>query len=72
MLEHVLTPREYVVIQLRFGLEQQACHTLAQVGRLLDITRERTRQIEANALEKLRHSVVLRQFSRGHERRGSS
>lgn len=61
VLEDVLTPRERLVIQLRFGLgEAQGLITpLEQVGRALGITRERVRQIEAIALTKLRHGNVL-------------
>ena len=50
-----LTPREAHVIRLRFGLYDGRCRTLEEVGKEFDITRERIRQIEANALRKLRH-----------------
>lgn len=57
-LEHVLNTlnsREKAVIILRYGLEQEEPHTLEETGRRLHITRERARQIESKALEKLRH-----------------
>ena len=52
---HTLTPREEQVLKLRFGLEDGRPHTLEEVGKQFDITRERIRQIEAKALRKLRH-----------------
>jgi RNA polymerase primary sigma factor len=52
---HTLTPREEHVIKLRFGLYDGGSHTLEEVGKEFDITRERIRQIEAKALRKLRH-----------------
>lgn len=59
VLESVLTPRERLVLQLRFGLGNGQPHPLEQVGRELGITRERVRQIEAGALAKLRQPPVL-------------
>lgn len=59
VLESVLTPRERLVLQLRFGLGNTQAHPLEQVGRELGITRERVRQIEAGALAKLRQPPVL-------------
>jgi RNA polymerase primary sigma factor len=56
--EHVLrtlTPREEKIIRMRFGMEDGSEHTLEEVGRSFDVTRERIRQIEAKALRKLRH-----------------
>ena len=50
-----LTPREAMVLKLRFGLEDGKARTLEEVGRQFDVTRERIRQIEAKALRKLRH-----------------
>jgi RNA polymerase primary sigma factor len=50
-----LTPREEKVLRMRFGIGQRADHTLEEVGRDFDVTRERIRQIEAKALRKLRH-----------------
>jgi RNA polymerase primary sigma factor len=50
-----LTPREQHILRLRFGIGGAADHTLAEVGEELGVTRERIRQIEAKALEKLRH-----------------
>jgi len=59
VLESVLTPRERLVLQLRFGLGNGQAHPLEQVGRELGITRERVRQIEAGARAKLRQPPVL-------------
>jgi len=50
-----LTPREERVLRMRFGISQPYEHTLEEVGEYFDVTRERIRQIEANALRKLRH-----------------
>ena len=50
-----LTPREAMVLKLRFGLEDGKSRTLEEVGKQFDVTRERIRQIEAKALRKLRH-----------------
>lgn len=52
---HTLTPREEMVLKLRFGLEDGRARTLEEVGQEFQITRERIRQIEAKALRKLRH-----------------
>ena len=52
---HTLTPREEKVIRLRFGLEDGQAHTLEEVGKEFNVTRERIRQIEAKALSKIRH-----------------
>ncbi len=60
-----LSPREEMVLRLRFGLEDGRAHTLEEVGEAFDVTRERIRQIEAKALRKLRHptrSKILRDF----------
>jgi len=54
MLE-TLTPREAKVLRMRFGIEMNTDHTLEEVGKQFDVTRERIRQIEAKALRKLRH-----------------
>ncbi len=59
VLEDVLTPREKLVLELRFGLGNGHTYPLEQVGRQLGITRERVRQIEAGALAKLRQPKVL-------------
>jgi RNA polymerase primary sigma factor len=50
-----LTPREAAVLRMRFGIEMDTDHTLDEVGRHFDVTRERIRQIEAKALKRLRH-----------------
>ena len=52
---HTLTPREEKVIRLRFGLEDGQAHTLEEVGKEFNVTRERIRRIEAKALRKIRH-----------------
>ena len=60
-----LTPREAKVLRMRFGIEMNTDHTLEEVGKQFDVTRERIRQIEAKALRKLRHpsrSEPLRSF----------
>src|SRR5207248_2043052 len=54
-LLRTLSPREEKIIRMRFGLEDGSEHTLEEVGRSFDVTRERIRQIEAKALRKLRH-----------------
>ena len=50
-----LSPRESKVLRMRFGIGMNTDHTLEEVGRQFDVTRERIRQIEAKALRKLRH-----------------
>ena len=60
-----LTPREAKVLRMRFGIEMSTDHTLEEVGKQFDVTRERIRQIEAKALRKLKHpsrSDKLRSF----------
>ena len=60
-----LTPREAKVLRMRFGIDMNTDHTLEEVGKQFDVTRERIRQIEAKALRKLRHptrSDRLRSF----------
>ena len=52
-----LTPREEQVLRKRFGIEEKSDHTLEEVGKLFNVTRERIRQIEAKALRKLRHPI---------------
>ncbi|MCG6872335.1 MAG: RNA polymerase sigma factor RpoD [Gammaproteobacteria bacterium] len=62
---HTLTPREAKVLRMRFGIDMNTDHTLEEVGKQFDVTRERIRQIEAKALRKLRHpsrSDHLRSF----------
>ena len=65
-----LTPREAKVLRMRFGIEMNTDHTLEEVGKQFDVTRERIRQIEAKALRKLRHptrSERLKSFLEGKE-----
>jgi RNA polymerase primary sigma factor len=60
-----LTAREAKVLRMRFGIDMNTDHTLEEVGKQFDVTRERIRQIEAKALRKLRHpsrSERLRSF----------
>ncbi len=60
-----LTPREAKVLKMRFGIDMNTDHTLEEVGKQFDVTRERIRQIEAKALRKLRHpsrTEALRSF----------
>ncbi|MCK5770539.1 sigma-70 family RNA polymerase sigma factor, partial [Algiphilus sp.] len=60
-----LTPREAKVLRMRFGIDMNTDHTLEEVGKQFDVTRERIRQIEAKALRKLRHPTranYLRSF----------
>ena len=60
-----LTAREAKVLRMRFGIDMNTDHTLEEVGKQFDVTRERIRQIEAKALRKLRHpsrSEHLRSF----------
>ena len=62
---HMLTPREEQVLRLRFGFEDGKTHTLEEVGKEFNVTRERVRQIESKALRRLRHpskSKALRDF----------
>lgn len=63
-----LTPREAKVLRMRFGIDMNTDHTLEEVGKQFDVTRERIRQIEAKALRKLRHpsrSEALKTFLDG-------
>ena len=63
-----LTPREAKVLRMRFGIDMNTDHTLEEVGKQFDVTRERIRQIEAKALRKLRHpsrSRKLKAFLEG-------
>src|SRR5262249_17247561 len=55
VLDDTVTPREAKVLRMRFGIEMNTDHTLEEVGRRFNVTRERIRQIEAKALRKLRH-----------------
>ncbi|MEO7151029.1 MAG: sigma-70 family RNA polymerase sigma factor, partial [Burkholderiaceae bacterium] len=50
-----LTPREAKVLRMRFGIDMSSDHTLEEVGKQFDVTRERVRQIEAKAIRKLKH-----------------
>ncbi len=68
LLDTGLTPREAKVLRMRFGIGMNTDHTLEEVGKQFDVTRERIRQIEAKALRKLRHpsrSERLRSFVDG-------
>ena len=63
-----LTPREELVLKMRFGVGEGSEHTLEEVGRSFNVTRERIRQIESKALRKLRHpsrSRKLKAFLEG-------
>ena len=57
-----LTPREAKVLRMRFGIDMNTDHTLEEVGKQFDVTRERIRQIEAKALRKLRHPSRVEQL----------
>ena len=57
-----LTPREEKVLKLRFGIDEKGGHTLAEVGKVFDVSRERIRQIETRALRKLRHPARSKQL----------
>ena len=59
----VLNPRERRVVELRYGMAGNTAHTLADLGRDFQITRERARQIEANALKKLRHPARTKKLA---------
>lgn len=58
VLEEVLEDREQIVIKMRFGLDDDRQKTLGEIGKLLGISRERVRQIETEALQKLRVPAV--------------
>jgi len=57
-----LTPREQRILRMRFGIDGAGDHTLEEVGKVFGVTRERIRQIEAKALEKLRHPALSRKL----------
>lgn len=57
-----LTPREQKILEMRFGLEDGVSHTLEEVGREFDVTRERIRQIEAKALEKIQSKDIIQKL----------
>ncbi len=57
-----LAPREQKILELRFGLEDSVSHTLEEVGREFDVTRERIRQIEAKALEKIQNKDIIQKL----------
>ena len=58
-----LTPREQAILRMRFGLDDSNDRTLQDVGKAFGVTRERIRQIEAKALENLRHPALARKLS---------
>jgi RNA polymerase primary sigma factor len=68
MSEHIervlegLPPREVRILQLRYGLLNGKIHTLNEVGRKMGVTRERVRQIEAQALQRLRSTQIQREL----------
>ena len=57
-----LTPREQKILSMRFGLKNGITHTLEEVGKVFGVTRERIRQIEAKALEKIREHRKLKKL----------
>jgi len=59
---HDLTPREQKILSMRFGLEDGVTHTLEEVGKEFGVTRERIRQIEAKALERIREHISLKKL----------
>jgi RNA polymerase primary sigma factor len=61
-----LSDRERIVVQLRFGLSGERAHTLGEIGERLQLTRERVRQIEAEALGKLRNTDLCTEIDRAH------
>ncbi|MDO8486841.1 MAG: sigma factor-like helix-turn-helix DNA-binding protein [Candidatus Curtissbacteria bacterium] len=65
-LSTILSPREFGIISLRFGIADGNTHTLEEIGRIYNVTRERIRQIEARAMSKLRASKDLREWYRDY------
>jgi len=63
MPQKPLTKREAMVIAMRFGFQGNTEHTLEEIGQQLGVTRERIRQIETKALQKLRRNPILYSFS---------
>ena len=57
-----LSPREQKILEMRFGLIDGVAHTLEEVGQEFDVTRERIRQIEAKALEKIKKDVSVKKL----------
>ncbi|HTW96737.1 MAG TPA: sigma-70 family RNA polymerase sigma factor, partial [Candidatus Methylomirabilis sp.] len=57
-----LSPREQKILEMRFGLTDGVAHTLEEVGQEFDVTRERIRQIEAKALEKIQKDVLIKKL----------
>jgi len=62
-----LSPREAKVLMMRFGVSMNTDHTLEEIGKQFNVTRERIRQIEAKALRKLRHPNIIKQLKDFHE-----
>ena len=58
-----LNPREQKILEMRFGLVDGVSHTLEEVGKEFDVTRERIRQIEAKALEKIQNHPLIRRLA---------
>lgn len=57
-----LAPREQKILEMRFGLNDGVTHTLKEVGQEFGVTRERIRQIEAKALERIQHSNLIQKL----------
>lgn len=64
ILAYILSTRDFLIVQLRYGLNGNSAHSFAEIGRKLGVTRERIRQIEERILQTLRQSLILRDFIR--------